>query len=159
MSRICSTVVEFLEQNFYSDQWFSRNIHASRCLKSDCDCMLIQSTNCLAWYQSEFKLRKSLDKWSLQLTLSMWPHKVFSIFGIAKSRAMRAIRASVIYVPTRLRANVPKTCQLLIFTCQRVNKRASVPKVCQFFKLACQHGKSRAIFFNFACQKVCQLFN
>ena len=36
----------------------------------------------------------------------------------AKSLAMCAIRASAVYVPTCPRANVPKACQLLIFTCQ-----------------------------------------
>ena len=54
------------------------------------------------------------------------------------------------------RANVPKACQLLIFTCQRANA-----PTCQFAKdkpifhlgvSTCQ--KSRWIF-NFACQKVC----
>ena len=29
----------------------------------------------------------------------------------------------------------------------------------QFFKLACQRAKRHAIFFNSACQKVCQFFN
>ena len=42
----------------------------------------------------------------------------------AKSPAVRAIRASVVYVPTCPRANVPKACQLLIFTCQRAKRRA-----------------------------------
>ena len=59
--------------------------------------------------------------------------------------------------------DVPKACQLLIFTCNRSNKRANVPKASQrrtnFSKLACQLDKRRAIFFNLACQKVCQLFN
>ena len=36
--------------------------------------------------------------------------------------------------------------QLLIITCQRVNKRANVPKVCQLFNLACQCAKGVAIF-------------
>ena len=35
-----------------------------------------------------------------------------------KSRAIRGIRASVVYVPMCQRANVPKASQLLIFTCQ-----------------------------------------
>ena len=64
---------------------------------------------------------------------------------------MRAIRASVVYVPTGqksanfsfLRANVPRACQFFNLACQR-------PKACQFFKLACQRGERRAIFFNFA---------
>ena len=42
----------------------------------------------------------------------------------AKSCAMRAIRASVVPVPTCRRANVPKACQTFIFTCRRVDKRA-----------------------------------
>ena len=37
-------------------------------------------------------------------------------------------RASVVYVPVRLRPNVPKVCQILIFTCQRANKCAKVPQ-------------------------------
>ena len=36
------------------------------------------------------------------------------------------------------RANVPKVCQYVIFTCQRANKRANVLKPFQFFNLACQ---------------------
>ena len=43
---------------------------------------------------------------------------------------LRAIRAYVVYVSTCLRASmvyVPKACQLLIFLCQRANKRASMP--------------------------------
>ena len=50
----------------------------------------------------------------------------------AKSRAKRAyvptcLRASVVYVPMCQSANVPKTCQLLIFTCQRASKHTNVP--------------------------------
>ena len=64
----------------------------------------------------------------------------------AKRRAMRAsvvyvsmwlhasvvyvptyFRASVVYVPMCLHPNVPKACQILIFTCQRANKCAKVP--------------------------------
>ena len=37
----------------------------------------------------------------------------------SKSRAMRA---SMVYVPTRPRANVPKVHQFLIFTCQRAKE-------------------------------------
>ena len=32
----------------------------------------------------------------------------------------------MVYVPACLRANMPKVCQLLIFTCQRANKRTNV---------------------------------
>ena len=63
----------------------------------------------------------------------------------AKLRAMRTMRANVVYVATcqkcfsfsLLRANVP-TCQ------RRVNystSRANVPKACQVFNLACQRAK------------------
>ena len=48
-----------------------------------------------------------------------------------KSRAMCITRASVVYVLSFPRANVPKACQLLIFfvpTCQCANKRANIPK-------------------------------
>ena len=57
----------------------------------------------------------------------------------------------------------PNTCQLLIFTCQRVNKRANVPKVCKLFDLACQRAKSLTTFqlgvqttcqFSFCCANV-----
>ena len=55
-----------------------------------------------------------------------------------------------------LRANVPiivlKTCQFFNLACQGA-------MAWQFFELACPHGKWRAIFFTFAHQKVCQLFN
>ena len=42
------------------------------------------------------------------------------------------LRASVVYVPTCLRTNMPKACQVLIFTCQRAIRRANVSS--QFFK-------------------------
>ena len=44
---------------------------------------------------------------------------------------MCAMRTSVVHVPTCARANVPKACKLVIFTCQRANKCANVPKACQ----------------------------
>ena len=44
-----------------------------------------------------------------------------------KSRVMRAIRASVVFVPTYLRANVPKR---VIFSFLRANVTINVPK-CQ----------------------------
>ena len=65
---------------------------------------------------------------------------------------MRAIRASVVYLSTCLRVNVPKECQVLIFTCQRANQHASVPKASRFFNLACQSPKA-CQFFKLACQK------
>ena len=74
----------------------------------------------------------------------------------------------VSYIPawsTSQRANVPKACQLLIFTCQRANKRAKgVPifrqrrKACQFFKLACQHAKD-VPFFSTSPAKRCANFS
>ena len=48
----------------------------------------------------------------------------------AKLRATRAIRASVVYVPTSQHGDVPKARQFLIFTCQRSNNRANMP-TCQ----------------------------
>ena len=48
-------------------------------------------------------------------------------------------------VPTCLRANVPKVCQLLVFTCQRANKRAKVPCDVPMFQLCVP-----------TCQKACQ---
>ena len=68
----------------------------------------------------------------------------------AKSRAMcamRAMGASVVYVPTCqkrvnisfLRANLP----INVPTCQ---KRANMPKKCQFFKLGYQRANRRASF-------------
>ena len=61
----------------------------------------------------------------------------FSLTEFAKSRAMRAkvvyvptrLRASVVYVPTRLRASVvyvPKACRLLILTYRCAIRRANV---------------------------------
>ena len=38
----------------------------------------------------------------------------------------KSVPTSYFYVPTCLRANEPKACQLLIFTCQRVIQRAIV---------------------------------
>ena len=66
----------------------------------------------------------------------------------AKSPAMCARRAGVFYVPTCPHSNVPKTCQLLNFTCQmRVNLtawRANVP----IFNLLKRRGNFSTIFQN-----------
>ena len=69
-----------------------------------------------------------------------------SEWEFTKSRAILAMRASVVYVPTWQSPNVPNAYQLLIFTCQRTNKRANVPKVRQLFNLACQLAKGLLIF-------------
>ena len=63
---------------------------------------------------------------------SKWHYQKTSLL-IACVHAMRAMRASVVYVPTCPRANVPKACQHLIFTCQHANVPIKVPNVCQFF--------------------------
>ena len=49
-----------------------------------------------------------------------------SVWEFTKLHAIYAMRASVVCVPTWQRRNVPNACQLLIFTCQRANKRANV---------------------------------
>ena len=49
---------------------------------------------------------------------------MITILEFANSRAMRA---SVVYLPTCQRVSVSKACQLLIFTCQSPN----VPPTCQ----------------------------
>ena len=81
----------------------------------------------------------------------------------AKSHAIRAIHARVVYLP--------KACQLLIFTCQRANKRADVPMCQRRVSFSSQRanvqrranflsfGKRRAIFFKFACQKLFNYFS
>ena len=53
-----------------------------------------------------------------------------SIYEFAKSHAMRAMCASVVYVSI----------------CQSANKRANVPKVCQILNLVCQYPKGEPIF-------------
>ena len=50
----------------------------------------------------------------------------------ACQRDLRGLRVYVLachyaLVPTSLRTNVRKACQLLIFTCHRTNKRTNVP--------------------------------
>ena len=67
---------------------------------------------------------------------------------------MCARRTRVAYLPG-LRVKVPKALQLLIFTCQRVNKHANVPKACNLFHLACQRVNvlKACQFFNLACQR------
>ena len=81
-------------------------------------------------------------------------------------------RTSVVYVPMCLHANVPKAGQILIYTCQRPNKRANMPygvpmfkldvptcqTVCQFFNLACQRAKRRANFSNISFTKISILY-
>lgn len=73
------------------------------------------------------------------------------------------IRASMVYVSTCLGANVSKACQLLISTCQCVNKHANVPlgvpvfqlgtPTCQFLKLRCQRSKKGANFSSTSLKK------
>ena len=46
----------------------------------------------------------------------------FGVRELAKSHAMRAIHASVVYLPT-----CQKHANFSFFTCQRANKRANVP--------------------------------
>ena len=84
-------------------------------------------------------------------------YTLLNIREFSKSRAMRAIRPRGVYESMCSRANVPKACQLLIFTyqvlpCQRANKRTNVPtcqpKACQLFNLACQRANRRANFWN-----------
>ena len=60
-----------------------------------------------------------------------------SVWESTESRALRTMRASVVYV---------SRCQLFIFMCQRDNERANVPKVCQLFNLAFQRAKSVLMF-------------
>ena len=80
---------------------------------------------------------------------------------------LRGLRANMLACQHGLRANVLKACQLLIFTCQRANKRFNVPygvpvfqlglpmcqTACQFFNLGCQRAKRRASFSNIALTK------
>ena len=70
-----------------------------------------------------------------------------------KSRAMCITRASVVYVLSFPRANVPKACQLLIFLCQRVNMSIN--------GLTYQSTKDVSIFELGlpTCQRACQFFN
>ena len=80
-------------------------------------------------------------------------YTLLNIREFSKSRAMRAIRPRGVYESMCSRANVPKACQLLIFTyqvlpCQRANKRTNVP--------TCQQESQ---FCNYAWLKECQFFN
>ena len=75
--------------------------------------------------------------------------------GFAKSCAMCAMHASVVYVPTCQRFNVVKVWRRLIFTCQRANKRTNV----QIFQLGVPTFQKEREFFNFICQKAYQFFN
>ena len=97
-----------------------------------------------------------------------------NVCEFTKSRAICAIRASVVYMPTWPRHNMPNACQLLTFTCQHANKCANVPKVCQLFNLASQRAKTLLIFYTWGAnvpngmpifhfgmltpQKACQIF-
>ena len=64
------------------------------------------------------------------------------------------LRARAAYVPTCLHANLSEACQVLIFTCQRTNKRANVPYGVPAFQL----GVSVFQLIAPACQKACQCF-
>ena len=83
-----------------------------------------------------------------------------SVWEFIKLHAIRAMRDSVVYVPTWQHPNVQNACKRLIFRCQGANKLANVPKVCQLFNLACQRAKSLLIFqLNVpTCQMACQCF-
>lgn len=59
-------------------------------------------------------------------------------------RAICTIHASVVYMPTFLRANMQKHANFLFL-------RANVPEACQYFNLACQPAKCMPMF-----QLVCQ---
>ena len=78
---------------------------------------------------------------------------ILSHVDFSKSCAMRA---SVVYAPTRQRASVSKACQLLIFTCQRVNKPANVPKACQIFQI---HLRKDVPIFQVFFKRAFQFFN
>ena len=64
---------------------------------------------------------------------------------------MRLIGASVVYLPTCQRVNVPKACQFLIFVCQCANVpiNAKVPKgvpIIQLSEPTCQCARGVPIF-------------
>ena len=67
----------------------------------------------------------------------------FKTKQVPELRVICAMRASMVYVPTCQHATA---CQLLLFTCQRGNKRANVPKACQCFKLVHQRPKGVLVF-------------
>ena len=72
----------------------------------------------------------------------------------AKSRDMRAMRASVVYVPN--------VCQNFIITCQRA-KCVPIFKLgvamCQFLKLMCQRAKRRASFSTIFQKRIFKILN
>ena len=70
--------------------------------------------------------------------------------GFAKLRAMRGIRASVVYVPTCQKRVNFSFLRANVLTC---HKRANVPKACQLFNLAYQRASFsiwRVNVFNYA---------
>ena len=72
------------------------------------------------------------------------------LFLLSRCRHEMSLLNRVPSVPTcqrGLRANVPKTCQLFIFMCQRANKRANVPYGAPMFQIGVP-----------TCQKACQFF-
>ena len=66
------------------------------------------------------------------------------MISLNRGRALHAIRASVVYVPTCSRTNVPKAYQLFIFMCQIINVAINLPKCVPFFQLPLPKG---IIFF------------
>ena len=85
-------------------------------------------------------------------------------FEFAKSRGMcvcmpTCFRASVVCVKTYLCANVPKACQLFIFTCQRAIRRAivstrrcNVPKGVPIFQILLSQN-AKGVFYNLFLHK------
>ena len=94
----------------------------------------------------------NLNRTLLSFSLLFFKKRLFFAVEFAKSRAMRVIRAIVVYVPTCPRPKSVPTSHFYVPTCQRANERANVPKTCQFFNKACQRAKTYQ-YFNLACQR------
>ena len=83
----------------------------------------------------------------------------------ACQRGLPALRAIVAYVPTCLRANVPRACQILIFMCQPVNKAANISSGVPVFQLGvlmcqmvCQFAKHSNLTKNFCTSLIYKKF-
>ena len=106
-------------------------------------------------------MRENIVLVSLKLS-----NRLFTFLFASNIRASVAylptlLRARAAYVPTCLHANLSEACQVLIFTCQRTNKRANVPYGVPAFELGVSMSQLGLSVFQLvgpACQKACQCF-
>ena len=103
--------------------------------------------NYSVWYM------KKMWKWQCEFAGSLL-NRMSSLPTCQRGLRANVLAASVVYVLTCFCANLPKACQLLIFTYQRSNKRATVPYGVPMFQLGMPTCQMVFQCFNLACQRL-----